>query len=757
MKRIGIRLRLFLAMMAVISGFLVLTYGVMDGLVDRFLEAEIANSLERARKACTSFTAVRKAVLIDQARSVAQVPHLRAVLDTPDVDEQTVSYTIATLSEAVGASLLFITDGRGHLLASTRPDWKRQPNEAVDSSFEQVLAGEDHCCIWEYGDDRYLVAVSPVLLDSSVLGLLGLGYPLEDHIEDLHGATGLDVTVVRGDEVLASASDESFISPLRNAAAWSSVALERSSPLSVGGREHMATAIPIEEGSVRLILSRPLDQVLMYFRRARTEILFIGLAIAALGLLVSQWISERTARPLRELRDAANAFARGELSVEVRVRTEDEIGMLGRAFNGMARQLAALMQKAIQKAKAAEEANEAKSAFLATISHEIRTPLNGVLGFTEQVLGTPLSNEQRDHLLLVQRSGQDLLAIIDDILDFAKLEAGQLRLERIEFHLPTFLRRAIDSLRPAIDAKGLSIDTVVEEDVPHSLVGPASRLRQIVLNYVSNAVKFTAQGSITIRASLVSQTESDAIIRIEVRDTGIGISSDRLSQLFKPFSQLNSGANREYGGTGLGLAICKDLAGLMNGEVGVNSAPGAGSAFWFTVRLAKRSAAPGAEQAPALAARQTASAQAVSSGGPRERDPETFRRRSGQRILVAEDNRINQKVTGVILSKAGWPHVIAENGRQAVDLALAELFDLILMDCQMPTMDGFEATRRIRESEQRTDRHVPIIALTANALEGDRAACLAAGMDDFVGKPFKAAELEALLDRWLGVKRRVAG
>jgi two-component system, sensor histidine kinase len=746
-RRIGIRLRVFLAMMTVIGGFLVLTWLVMGGLVNRFLDAEIANSLTLGRKAYVSFVSVREAVLLDHARSVAQVPHLRAVLDTPDVDEETIGYSLKTLGEAVGAALLFVTDAQGRILADTRGEAACDTDVASRPDVQRALQGREYTGIWDDANGPYLVALAPVTLDSNVLGVLGIGYPIEQHVGDLHDVTGLDITVLRGSEVIASSWKAK--PSAATGRAWSRVPTQRHERFVVGGREFMATAVLLEPAGMRLVLSRPLDLVLVYFAEAKTEILLCSLVVAALALFVSQFIASRIARPIGELTQAANTLARGELSTEVHVDTDDEIGALGSAFNAMARQLEALMQQTVHKAQAAEQASAAKSVFLATMSHELRTPLNGVLGFTDQLLQSQLDDEQREQALYVHRSAQDLLAIIDDVLDFARVDTGRLKLEESEFDLTMCLTRAVDALKPLLDAKALALSVSVDPNVPATLVGPASRLRQIVLNYVGNAVKFTDKGSITVRATLAAEDSEHALVRVEVEDTGIGIAPVHLDRLFKPFSQIDSGRSRKYGGTGLGLAICKELTQLMGGEVGVTSEPGRGSTFWFTVRLAK--AAPASSLAPALPASRAAvggpSAGVTAPEGPGLAPGASGR--AHRRILVAEDNVVNQRMTIAVLTKAGFAHALADNGSVALERLRVEAFDLVLMDVQMPTMDGLEATRRIRELESGTDRHIPIVALTANAFDADRQACFEAGMDDFIAKPFKAPELVATIDRWL--------
>jgi len=751
MKSLGLRMRIFLATMAVIAGLLALTYGVMRSLVGRILEEKIADDLGQARRAQDSFCEMRYAVLLDQARSVAQVPHLRAVLDTPDVDESTVGYTITTLGQALGATLLFVSDAHGVILADTSGS---VPLPGQHAAVESGLAGQESCGIWEYRDHSYLVAVSPVTLDGTALGLVGLAYPLEQHARDLRRVTGMDVTVLRGERTLAAAwpsgdgGSPGSPPPCADPAPWARLGARMDTRLSFGGREYMATAVPLEEADLQLVLSRPLDDVLQHFQRARKELLVIGCLIAVVGLVVSQWISSRIARPIRALTRAANALACGELGTAVDVHSQDEVGLLARAFNDMAQQLSALMGKAMEKARAAEQASEAKSVFLATMSHEIRTPLNGVLGFAEQCLATELTAEQHEYLGFVQRSGQDLLAMIDEILDFARLEAGGMRLEESEFRLSSCLARALDPLRPAIAAKGLELAIQVEESVPDTLIGPASRLRQIVTNYAANALKFTARGGLTLRAARDADVDGSIVLRVSVEDTGIGIPPERIGQLFKPFAQLDSGANREYGGTGLGLAICKELAALMQGKVGVVSEPGVGSTFWFTARLKTPRPAEARDPAAQIRAPLPAPKERESAGSPPWlADPLALDRRGRQRVLVAEDNRVNQRVVAVILRKAGWRYELAENGGQAVEMFAAQPFDLVLMDCQMPVLDGLEATRRIRALER--GRRVPIVALTANAFAADREACLAAGMDDFMAKPFAAADLVARLEQWL--------
>jgi signal transduction histidine kinase/CheY-like chemotaxis protein len=743
---LGIRARIFLTNLAVVAALLALTHAVMQSLVNRVLEAEIGASLQRARQAQTSFSEVRRTVLLDQARAVAQVPHLRAVLGTPDVDEPTLRYTIDGLRETLGKARLFVMSPEGEVLADAQQ--RARPLEARPDEVERALAGAESCSIWNGEDGPLLLALGPVTLGEAVLGLVGVGYRLQDHAVDLRRATGLDVTLVADGHTLASSwnVDEPALFDPRVWLGLENGAEGTTRHLSVDGCEYVATTVPLAEGRGHLILSRPLDGLLQGFERARMELLVVGLALALLGTLTSQWVAQRIARPIRALTSAARSLAGGALETRVEARGRDEVGQLGGAFNDMADRLAVLMRSTLEKASAAEQASAAKSVFLATMSHEMRTPLNGVLGFSEHLLGTELDQEQREHLHLIQRSGRDLLALVTEVLDFARIEAGALRLEESEFLVRPVLERGLETLRPAAAEKGLKLGLELAPEVPATLIGAAGRLRQVLLNLAGNAVKFTAAGHVCVRAGLVESAEADGsvLLRFEVEDTGIGIPREQIAQLFQPFVQLDGGANRRHGGTGLGLAISRELVGLMGGEIGVESTPGRGSTFWFTVRLRPSSSTPAEPATEPPAPLPAAPAPPVPSAAA---DPEASSRRASQRILIVEDNRVNQRVVAAMLKRAGWAYALAENGAEACEAVARERFDLVLMDCQMPVMDGLEATRRIRAAQADGDPRLPIVALTANAFDKDREACLAAGMDEFVAKPAQAEPLVALLDR----------
>jgi signal transduction histidine kinase/ActR/RegA family two-component response regulator len=509
-----------------------------------------------------------------------------------------------------------------------------------------------------------------------------------------------------------------------------------------------------------VMVPQPIEELRRRANQVNEMATVVALAAFIAAALISWLIALYLARPVRMVATTAEAVLDGndEVSVPEFARwVPREIRGLGDAFNTMLGDLRRRAAETIHALRQAETSNQAKTQFLANMSHEIRTPLNGVVGMIELLKLTELSPPQQRYLEQATQSTQALLRLIDDILDLSKIEVGKLELERAPFHLPSLLHDARMLFSDQARAKGLSLAVALPDSLNVMVVGDGHRLLQILTNLVSNALKFTTEGCVTIAASVAQDLGDTLRLRFEVTDTGIGIPASKQETIFDAFSQADTSMTRRYGGTGLGLSIARQLCGMMGGEIGVISTVGKGSTFWFTVEVGKGAASSTLARSVALRSVPPALASMPAETAPRPISPagrdfqEALHRagRSSIHILMVEDNAANMRVTQALLETLGCEVTAARNGLEAVAAYRDRAFDLVLMDCQMPEMDGYEATRAIRQIEAFQGRTTPIIALTAHAMEGSRESSLAAGMNDQLTKPLTMAALTAKLLDWL--------
>jgi signal transduction histidine kinase/ActR/RegA family two-component response regulator len=690
----SLRLRVLVALCgtAVLSATLGLAF--QDRALRRDLEVAAVGRAERAAEAARLLVQSHLEALAARWSSLSTTPQLRATLEVGD--GPTLAHLAEELRARQQASRILFSDARGRVVAA-----------AGDAALDPLVLGQREAALVAHGGRLFAVASAPLETSGLALGRL-------------HAVEPIDASTL---------------------ARWSQLCGgELRLQAAATGAEPDAAALVLELGPAGLWLTASLAAEREALGRSRLNLLGAAAASLAAALALSVLFARGLVSPVQRLKDAAERIGRGDLGVRVPLEREDELGELSAALNEMAQHLQE-QRRALEQTNAelvvekerALAASRAKSHFLANVSHEVRTPLTAVLGWAELLQeGAALDAEQRESVAAIRRNGAHLLQLVDDVLDISRIEAGKLRVERRPCAPAAIVEEVIDILRTPARERGLELGVEYATPLPAVVSTDATRLRQILLNLVGNALKFTAQGGVRLVVRIEEAAGAAARLVFEVIDTGIGIPPDYLPRLFQSFSQADDSATRRFGGNGLGLAISRSLVEHLGGAIDVRSEPGRGSTFRFWIDPGPLEALPRATPLPARRAAYDSDAEPSCAG----------------RVLLAEDSPDSQRLLGTILRRASYRVELAGDGQEAVARALGAAeaglpFDVVLMDMQMPALDGYEATARLRAAGYSG----AVVALTAHAMEGDREKCVHAGCDDFATKPIGKAALLELVAR----------